>query len=84
MRQLGKSYWIGVSFDTERDRAAILSWFSPLCEGMTPIKAEVMCDTETDREKKFRVVMRDKDGRERIATRTKTRGGWTIELKRAA
>ncbi len=59
-----KSYWQTVSLDSERSRAATLSWFKPLSDGMTPYKAEILCDIETDDEKKIRAfVRRDDDGR---------------------
>jgi len=77
-----KSYWSGVSCDSDRDRKALLSWFSPLCDDMTPIKAEILCDLETDREKKLRVLMRRPTGEEQWAIRSRTKSGHTITLKR--
>ena len=60
---MSKSYWLSVSLSTARDKSAVASWFSPLSDGMTPYKAEVLCDVETDAEKKLRVFMRDGDGK---------------------
>ena len=81
MRANAKSEWTPMCCETERDRDALKSWFSPLCDDMTPLKADILCDIATDREKKLRATMRDKDGRERIAVRTKTARGWTISLR---
>lgn len=75
-----KSYWSSVCCNSDRDRQAVLSWFSPLCDGMTPIKAEILCDIETDREKKIRALMRDDQGRERWAVRTKGARTYSISL----
>jgi len=58
-----KSYWQAMSLHSERDRSAVLSWFDPLADGMTPYKADILCDIETDATKKLRVLMRDDDGR---------------------
>lgn len=77
-----KSYWMGVSLDGEKAKAAVKSWFSPLCDDMTPEKAEILCDTKTDKEKKIRAVMVDKDGNRRTAIRTMGRK-FTIILKAA-
>lgn len=84
MRIVGKSYWMGVSTDNDRDKANVKSWFSPLCDKMTVESAEIMCDVATDREKKIRAVMVDENGKRRIAIRSKTKGGWSVTLKRAA
>lgn len=59
-----KTYWQSVSLRSERDRNAVSSWFHPLSNGLTPYKADVLCDVETDAEKKVRVFMRDGAGRE--------------------
>lgn len=77
-----KSYWTPVACDSEGNKRAISSWFSPLCNGMEPIKADILCDIETDREKKIRVLMRQPDGTERLAIRSKRKGGFTITLER--
>lgn len=82
MRIVGKSYWMGVSTDGEKSKAAVRSWFSPLCDKMTVESAEILCDVETDREKKIRAVMVDENGKRHIATRTKGRT-YSISLKAA-
>lgn len=64
------SSWGGVCWSTERDKAACLSWFSPLCDGMTPESAEILTDDMTDATKKIRAVMVDDRGRKFVATRT--------------
>lgn len=79
---MSKSTWMGVSVSDECSQRAVLSWFSPLCEGMTVEKAEVLCDNETDREKKIRVFVVDKDGKRHIAVRTNGRN-YSISLKAA-
>jgi site-specific DNA-cytosine methylase len=68
---MSKSTWMGVGVDGERSQSAIRSWFSPLCDEMTIVKAEVLCDNETDREKKIRAFAVDKDGKKFVAVRTR-------------
>ena len=80
MKRRAKSYWTPMCCETDRDRSAVKSWFSPLCDDMEPVEASILCDIATDREKKLRVVMRDKNGRRRVAVRSKRRSGWTITL----
>lgn len=59
-----KSYWQAMSLSSDGDKQACKSWFSMLCDDdMTPYKAEVLCDIETDREKKLRVFMTDAAGK---------------------
>lgn len=65
-----KASWGGICCTTERDKAACCSWFSPMCDNMTPEKCEVLTDTATDATKKLRAVMIDKRGRKFVATRT--------------
>jgi hypothetical protein len=64
------SSWGGMCCITERDKAACLSWFSPMCDDMTPEKCDILSDDRTDATKKLRAVMIDKSGRKFIATRT--------------
>lgn len=80
---MAKSYWSPVASDGERHQRAILSWFGVLCEGMAVEKAEILCDMETDREKKIRAFVVDKDGKRRVAVRAKNKGGYTISLSAA-
>lgn len=75
---MSKSYWMGVACRTQGQKDAIKRWFSPLCDDMTPESAEILIDKVTDREKKIRAVMVDKDGKRRTATRTK--GGKTFSV----
>jgi len=49
---------------------------------MTVESAEILCDCETDREKKIRAVMVDESGKRHIAVRTKGRN-FSISLKAA-
>jgi hypothetical protein len=67
---MARSYWSGVCCSTERNKAAILSWFSPLCDKMTPESCDVLCDEVTDATKKLRATMIDANGRRLTATRT--------------
>jgi hypothetical protein len=69
-RKPRKTYWSAVSLRSDRDKAAVSSWFRPLSDGMTPYKAEVLCDIETEQEKKLRVFMRDAAGKEFRLERT--------------
>lgn len=78
-----KAYWSPVCCTTDRDKANIKSWFGFMCADMTPEKAEILCDIETDKEKKIRVLMVDKEGKRRWAIRAKTSRGVTITLKAA-
>lgn len=68
--------------DGPRSHEAIKSWLSSMCEGMTPLKAEVLCDIATDKEKKLRVLMQDKNGKKLWAIRTFGRK-FSITLKPA-
>jgi hypothetical protein len=65
-----KSYWMGVTIHTVNKRQAVLSWFGDLCRDMTVESAEVLCDKQTDREKKLKAVVVDAQGNRRLATRT--------------
>lgn len=76
-----KSYWQEMSVQSDRDRTAIKSWFGVMAEGMTPYKAEVLCDIETDREKKIRAFMTDSANVHYQFERTKGRN-FSITSKR--
>lgn len=67
---MSKSYWQSMVCDGPRSHEAIKSWLSPMCADMTPLKAEILCDIATDKEKKLRVLMQDKDGKKILAIRT--------------
>ena len=41
-----------------------------MCHGLTPYKAEILCDIETDREKKIRAFMTDADNKHYQLERT--------------
>jgi hypothetical protein len=75
-----KSYWQEVYIDSPKSKENVKSWFGHLCDGMTPYKAELLCDIETDREKKMRVFMTDADGKRYQFERT--RGGRTFSISR--
>ena len=74
-----KSYWQAVYVDSDDAKAVCKSWFAPMCEGMTPYKAEILCDIETDREKKLRAFMIDDEGKHHKFERTKV-GGKTFSI----
>lgn len=77
-----KSYWQKMGCRTERDKIAIKSWFDPFADDLTPESADILCDIETDREKKLRVVMVDADGAKFRLTRTIGKRGTTIKRER--
>ena len=79
-----KSYWQKASVTTERDKAAVKSWFAPLCNDMTPESAEILIEIATDREKKIRALMVDAKGKKVIAERTRGGRTFSISLKAAA
>jgi hypothetical protein len=76
-----KSYWQSVFIGSDNAKEAVKSWFMPLCEGMTPYEADILCDIETDREKKIRARMIDAQGKRRLFERTRGRN-FTISVKR--
>lgn len=73
---------MGVACDTPSQKSAIRSWFSPFCDDMEPESAEVLCDRDTDREKKLRAIMIDRDGGKRVATRTAGKRNTTVTIER--
>jgi hypothetical protein len=58
----------------------VKSWFQPLCEDMTPYKAEILCDKETDREKKIRAFMTDPHGKKFKFERTKGGRNFSVTM----
>jgi hypothetical protein len=77
-----KSYWQTAYIGNASAKAAVKSWFGPLCEGMIPYKAEILCDVETDREKKVRAFMADADGKCFQFERTLGRKTFSVSRKR--
>lgn len=77
-----KSYWTDCVVEGDRFKDAIKAWFAPMCDNMVPYKAEILCDIETDAEKKLRAFMTDKDGTRYRFVRTRTVKGFTISMKR--
>jgi hypothetical protein len=77
---MSKSYWVVVTTRTDRQQQAMLSWFNGMCDGMKIESAEVLCDKETDREKKIKAVVVDTDGRRHVATRTLGGKTYTVSL----
>lgn len=77
-----KSYWQAMSLSSDGDKEAAKSWFSMLCDDdMTPYKAEILCDIETDREKKLRVFMTDAAGKRYQFERTRGPKTFSITKK---
>lgn len=79
-----KSEWQGMCCTTERDKSVVKSWFTPLCDEMEPISCDVLCDLVTDRSKKVRSVMVEKNGKRVLATRTLGGKTFSIHLKPAS
>jgi hypothetical protein len=76
-----KSYWQDAYIGDDRSRDDVRSWFGPLADGMTPYKAEILCDVDTDREKKIRALMTDADNNRYQFERTLGRKTFTISKK---
>lgn len=77
---MSKSYWQKMSVRTDRDREIVKSWFAGSCDGMTAESAEILCDKETDREKKLRAVMIDEEGTKYLVTRTLGKKTFSVTL----
>lgn len=80
---MAKSEWQIMCCTTPRDKDAIKSWFAPLCDDMEPSECDVLCEIETDRSKKVRAVMVNKDGKRLLATRTLGGKSFSIRLRPA-
>lgn len=78
-----RSYWQSVYIGDDRSCEAVRSWFAPLCDGMTVQKAEILCDIETDKEKKIRADVLDAEGKRWRVERTRGRN-FTISMKPVA
>lgn len=78
---MSKSYWQEAYLGNASSKAAVKSWFGALCEGMIPYKAEILCDSETDREKKMRAFMTDEEGRNFQFERTLGRKTFSVTPK---
>jgi len=74
-----KSYWQEAYVGGEKDKEAIKSWFGSTAEGMTPYEAAILCDFETDREKKIRAYMTDGEGKKYRFERTLGRKTFSIK-----
>ena len=48
---------------------------------MTPYKAEILCDVDTDAEKKLRAFMQDGEGKRYQFTRSRGKRGTVISMK---
>ena len=76
-----KSYWQGAYIDSDRAKDAVKSWFAPMCEGMTPYRAEILCDMVTDREKKLRAFMIDAENKHYKLERTCGGKTFSVSMK---
>jgi hypothetical protein len=81
MKRVKMTEWVGVSLETDRDKAAVKGWFAPFCDEMTPVSAQILVEIDTDREKKVRAEMRDDNGSTRQVIRARTKAGWTVTMK---
>jgi hypothetical protein len=77
-----KTYWLSAYIGSDKAKENIKTWFTPLCDGMTPYKAEILCDIETDREKKIRAFMIGADNRYYKFERTLGSKTFSISRKR--
>jgi hypothetical protein len=75
-----KSYWGSVYVGDARSQEAVKSWFGAMVAGMTVSKAEILCNIETDREKKIRIFATDADNKNYQLVRTL--GGRTFSISR--
>lgn len=80
---MAKSYWQSMRCSTPRDKEAIKLFFAPLCDGMEPESCDILCDTQTDRERKIRAIMITKTGERKRATRTLGRKQFSVSLEAA-
>jgi hypothetical protein len=81
VREMSKSYWQDCFIHSPGAQSAVKSWFSPLLDDMTITKAELLCDIETDAEKKMRVFANTPEGRKYRLIRARTVRGFTIAMK---
>lgn len=82
MTRQSRSYWSGISLHSDAAKDALRSWFMPLADDMIPYKGEVLCDVETDRDKKLRAFMVGKDGKRYVLTRTRgSQGNYSVTIK---
>lgn len=76
-----KTYWQKCACDTPGSRDAIKSWFSPMSDGMIPYRAELLCDIETDAEKRLRAFMTNKAGQRFEFTRSRNGRNVNVSIK---
>jgi hypothetical protein len=77
------SYWQEGYVGSDKAKDDIKSWFGSMADDLTPYKAEILCDAETDREKKIRAFMTSADGRRHYQLeRTLGRKTFTVSMKR--
>ena len=77
-----KSYWQSAYTGSDSAKSNIRSWFGLMADDMTPYKDEILCDVETDREKKIRAFMTDEEGQHYQFERTLGGKKFTISRKR--
>lgn len=76
-----KSYWQEAYIGSDNAKESVKSWFGSMCEGLTPYKAEILCDVDTDREKKIRALMTDADNKHYQLERTLGRRTFSVSRK---
>lgn len=79
-----KSYWQEAYIGSDTAKENVKSWFGCMAEGMTPYKAELLCDSATDRNKKIRSFMTNAEGRHYQFERTLGGKNFTISMKAIA
>jgi hypothetical protein len=76
-----KSYWQEAYTGSDNAKDAVKSWFGYLADGMTVEKAELLLDSETDREKKIRAFMTNAQGQRYQFERTLGGRKYKVSMK---
>lgn len=76
-----KTYWQSCACYSEHSKDAIKTWFAPLSDDMTPYKADILCEVETDRERRLRAYMTDPAGKKYLFTRTRGKRTFSITMR---
>lgn len=78
---MSKSYWQSVNVRGAGPQEAVKSWFGIMADETDVVNdADILCDKATDREKKIRAVLTNKEG-DRFKLE-RTLGGKTFSIKR--